>query len=82
MGVNGKNGWLVKAVWTTAVLILLSIVTNVVANDKASRDRDTKIEDEVHDNKEDIVEIKTDLKHIIHTQSEITDILKRRLPGD
>ena len=80
---NGRNGWikwLVGVLWGLVVLILLTTVTNVIANDKASRERDQKIKDDVHNNKESIVEIKTDLKHIIRTQSEITGILKRRLP--
>lgn len=44
---NGWTRWLVGALWGILVLALTTIGTNVIANDKASRERDSCVEKEI-----------------------------------
>ena len=56
---NGKNRWLH---WTVGVIFLLlttwlsGLTNNVIANDKASRDRDSCIVESISNNQIDIVQ--------------------------
>jgi len=43
---ENKNGWLVKSLFGFLFIILVTISTNVIANDRASRQRDDEIKTE------------------------------------
>ena len=56
--------WLVGAIWGILTLALITLSTNVIANDKASRDRDGEQVKEISSVKADVREIKTDIKYM------------------
>jgi len=70
---NGKNWWirwLVGSLYGIVLLAVTTLATNVIANDKSSRDRDSKIEYEVSGVKEQLARIDTKLIYIERGQEE------------
>lgn len=76
--INGNSGWtkwLVSIIWGVLVLVLITTVNNVIANDKDSRARDEAICTKIVINKEErmketqlilvaLAEIKSELGYI------------------
>jgi len=79
---NGWVKWLVSILWGAVVLILLTTVNNVIANDKDSRLRDEQICNRMAINKEErLKETQLILVALAEIKGELTYIRRQVVPN-
>lgn len=77
---NGMTKWFVGALWGVVIIVMTTLATNVIANDKESRKRDDAIKEMAQENKAIIYRMESKMDSIIDNQNEFKTILKRSAP--